>query len=77
MSHSILIEKELCLTFIQTSADQFILQPSGDDLLVVSNWMVSKRISVKWDSWLSQNLLLPGFDIDTFPLMISYGKYDL
>lgn len=48
-------------------------------LLFVKNWQVANKIQVKQNFSLEKNLLLPSFDMESFPFALSYGRdsYDL
>ena len=50
-----------------------------DEILVTKNWKVINKVQVSNQVALGQHLLLPGFDIEEFPFVVTYANnsYDL
>ena len=47
---------------------------NGTTLLLVSSWQVLNRVEIAVNFTLEKELLLPGYQDETFPFFLSYGK---
>ena len=71
MTRSILV-KDYCISFVQTGKDDFILQ-MRECLLVIQNWKINQAIMTSQDFDFAQNLLMPGFHVSDFPIVLNYS----
>ena len=77
MSDSMLLLKERVLSFCEVSEHCQLLQIAFyTELLIVKDWEVCHRVQVCGQFTLEKCLIMPGFDLDTFPFIVSYARYD-
>ena len=73
MSSSFFINKDLLEFFTETPDGKLLLPTRDGMVLVLSNWGVIDKVIVLGGITLCRHLLLPGFDINTFPFVLKYG----
>ena len=80
MSSSMLIIDHKVHSVCETPDGNLFIKLQADEMLLfVKNWQVINKIQVKQNFSLEKNLVLPSFDIESFPFVLSYGRdsYDL
>ena len=80
LSNSMFIDGGDVRSFCAFSGKNLIVPlKESDEILITKNWKVTQKVHVSSKLTLGHHLLLPGFDIEEFPFLVTYadGSYDL
>ena len=73
MQESLLLIGEIVDSFCEFAPNRFLLQlRESTELLIVHDWQVVKQTPVAGYYTIDKALLLPGFNEETFPFVVSY-----
>ena len=77
MSNSFLVSKNLVVTFVETG-NKLLLRVSGS-ILILINWEMVEQVKVNGILNIRRHMLLPGFNMDSFPFILSQyqNTYDI